>query len=310
MIRIYRITSTRLQITPSSGGTPDGAGGWTPFVPATFDHPQRTRTEVLADHKAGRPTPGDEVSFVEYGVGTTVKSASEYRSRGWDDGDNVTVATYRDEAGVWREVDVFWDPYSGSEGNELVVDAPADVVEAWRAHEEAEYQKHLAAQAAQREKDREEKAARERATVDRGRFVVVARGRKVPTGTVGRVFHLSASEWGERAGLATSTRTKRAISSRGFAIDAAEDVAWSPVANLDVLLAEMPESPAEVELLYRCAAAVCEHARVRMVEEQKAALAAAEAAGQWAPSLDAKAPVVDTFTALWRWAVARSRGRS
>lgn len=300
MICRYTIKSVRREVSPYVPATRREDGTWTYGTPAVYDFPHRAHTEVVADFRAGRPTPGDEVSVEVLGAGTTVAVEGRTVSRGWDDHEWCIYATYRTPDGAWAEV---WVSTENRDGNHAEVDAPAEVTEAWKAHQEAEYQRRLAEEAARREQERLEREARERAEVNRGRFVVVARGRKVPVGTVGRVFHLAASEWGERAGLATSTRTEQRMNGRGYVVDAAVDVAWCSVSNLDVLLEELPAAPAEVELLYRCAAAVCDHARARLYAAQKAAHEAALAGGPWASEPDANAPVVDVFTALWRWAV-------
>lgn len=300
MIHLYTVTSIRQTVEPYFPGT--AAARYADSRPAVYDHPCRARAEVVADFIAGRPTPGDAVTVEVLGEGTTVVVAGRSESRGWDDHDWCTYATFRAPDGAWREVLVAVD--GQHPGNTAAVDASPEVFAAYEAHLEAERARVRAEEEARRAVERAELELRERAAVDRGRFVVVAKGRKVPVGIVGRVFYTTEGTFGDRAGVATSTRTEQRMSARGRMVDAAVDVVWVAASNLDVLLEDLPASPAEVELLYRCAAAVCEHARARQLAAQRAALAAADAAGEYAPPLDTNAPVVDAFTALWRWAVA------
>jgi len=301
MIHLYTVSSVRQTIEPYFPGT--AAARYADSRPAVYDHPYRGRAEVVADFIAGRPTPGDAVTVEVLGEGTTVAVYGRSESRGWDDHDWCTYATFRTPEGTWREVLVAVD--GQHPGNTATADASAEVLAAYEAHLEAERARVRAEEHARREAERLARELRERAAVDRGRFVIVAKGRKVPVGIVGRVFYTTESEFGDRAGIATSTRTEQRMSARGRMVDAAVDVVWVAASNLDVLLEELPASPAEVELLYRCAAAVCDHARARQFAGQRAALAAADAAGEYAPPIDTDAPVVDAFTALWRWAVER-----
>lgn len=301
MIHLYTVESIRQTVEPYFPGT--AAARYADSRPAVYDHPYRARAEVVADFIAGRPTPGDAVTVEVLGEGTTVAVNGRSESRGWDDHDWCTYATFRTPEGAWREVLVAVD--GQHPGNTATADASPEVLAAYEAHLEAERARVRAEEHARREAERLARELRERAAVDRGRFVVVAKGRKVPVGIVGRVFYTTEGTFGDRAGVATSTRTEQRMSSRGRMVDAAVDVVWVAASNLDVLLEDLPANPAEVELLYRCAAAVREHARARELAAQRAARAAADAAGEYAPPLDTNAPVVDVFTALWRWAVER-----
>lgn len=308
MILRFSVKSVRRELTPYVPSVRREDGTWSSHVEATYDHPYLSHRQAVTAFCGGQPTPGYEVKVEErLGEGTTVEVVGRSVSRGWDDYDYCTYATFRTPEGEWREVYVSSD--SHDEGNYAAVDATEEVLAAWKAHLAAEQERREAKAQAEAERRLSERQAAERAAVERGRFVLVARGRKVPVGTVGRVFHIAVSEYGLRVGIATSTRTEKRLSARGREVDAALDVAWVAADNLDVLLPELPSDPREVELLYRCAAAVASHARWQVYEAAKAARAAYEEAGdpdaQWVPEPDPKAPVVDAFGPLWRWAVER-----
>lgn len=299
MITTYRITSTRVCVSPYVPGT--SAGGWRDAREAVYDHPWRDAREVIADFDAGRPTPGDEVEKTVVGVGTTVRLFTRWSSRGWDDGDDVCYATYRDDAGEWH--DYAYGDAGRLGGNRAVVDASPEVMAAYAAHLAAEDARRRAEEAARAERDRLARERRERATVDRGRFVLVARGRKVPVGTVGQVFVLAAGEYGERAGVATSTRTEPTTSQRGRVYQRAVDSVWTATANLDVLLTEMPDASTptgrrETEALYRYAAHVASWAAWGEALRVRAANVSRTDTDEDMP--EEEAPLVDTFSALWR----------
>lgn len=81
------------------------------------------------------------------------------------------------------------------------------------------------------------------AKIERGKEVIVARGRKVPKGTTGIVFWLGEGKYGLRAGIK----------------DAAGTVHWTAASNLDVVdpadyIETVPEKPSDAEFLARAAA--------------------------------------------------------
>ncbi len=286
MITRYTITPNRVQITPYVPAT--AAGKWLDSVAATYDHPWRDRAAVIADYCAGRPTPGDVVTEEVIGVGSTVAVYDRWQSRGWDDGDTVTYAVARNAAGEWQEFHVATDRCDA--GNRAVVDATTEAAEAYEAHLRAEAERVARERAAEAARAEAERVARERVSPDKGAFVIVAKGRKVPVGTVGRLFYTAPSEYGMRAGIATSTRTEKRTGRNGTEYDSAADVVWTALDNLAVILPEMPADAREVDALYRCAAAVYAHAAARAEVD-----------------LDAEdyvraGAVMDAFAALWAWA--------
>lgn len=286
MITRYTITPNRVQLTPYVPAT--AAGKWLDSVAATYDHPWRDRAAVIADYCAGRPTPGDVVTEEVIGVGSTVAVYDRWQSRGWDDGDTVTYAVARNAAGEWQEFHVATDRCDA--GNRAVVDATTEAAEAYEAHLRAEAERVARERAAEAARAEAERVARERVSPDKGAFVIVAKGRKVPVGTVGRLFYTAPSEYGMRAGIATSTRTEKRTGRNGTEYDSAADVVWTALDNLAVILPEMPADAREVDALYRCAAAVYAHAAARAEVD-----------------LDAEdyvraGAVMDAFAALWAWA--------
>jgi len=286
MITRYTITPNRVQLTPYVPAT--AAGKWLDSVAATYDHPWRDRAAVIADYCAGRPTPGDVVTEEVIGVGSTVAVYDRWQSRGWDDGDTVTYAVARNAAGEWQEFHVATDRCDA--GNRAVVDATTEAAEAYEAHLRAEAERVARERAAEAARAEAERVARERVSPDKGAFVIVAKGRKVPVGTVGRLFYTAPSEYGMRAGIATSTRTEKRTGRNGTEYDSAADVAWTALDNLAVIRPEMPADAREVDALYRCAAAVYAHAAARAEVD-----------------LDAEdyvraGAVMDAFAALWAWA--------
>ncbi len=244
----YTVTDTRTMLTPYVYGT--AADGWT-STPATFDAPTVSQSDVIAAHKRGESVTGYAVTVALLGVGSTMDVRSEWVSCGMDDGDSCLCATFRNDAGEWQRVVVSSRGYGSHSCDTAVEDATPEA--------RAAYAAHLAAEQARVDEDRrvaaearranEERAAR--AEVDREKFVVVARGRNVPVGTVGRVFFCRMSDGAYptlRAGVATSRR----LDANGRAAD----VVWTAAANCDVLLQEMP---ADAERLYAFAGALAAH---------------------------------------------------
>ena len=247
----YTVTDTRTMLTPYVYGT--AANGWT-GTPATFDAPTVSQSDVIAAHKRGESVTGYAVTVALLGVGSTMDVRGESIPRGFDDWAYGLCATYRDDAGEWRRVTVSTEGYDSSAHDTAVEDATPEA--------RAAYAAHLAAEQARVDEDRrvaaearrinEERDAR--AEVDREKFVVIARGRNVPTGTVGRVFFCRVSDGAYptlRAGVATSRR----LDANGRAAD----VVWTAAANCDVLLQEMPADAADVERLYAFAGALAAH---------------------------------------------------
>lgn len=248
----YTVTDTRKIMTPYVPGTAET--GWS-GVDAVYDAPRAETSDVVAAYKRGEFVNGYSVDVRTVGVGTTVDIQWRYESRGWDDGAECERVTYRDEAGEWiTETARVRDGYSYTSVYETSVDATSEIRAAYAAHLarlDAEERARIIAQ--QEERVRVE-ARQARAEVARGKFVVVARGRNVPVGTVGRVFYCRVSDGAYptlRAGLATTSR----LDDNGRAAD----VAWSAASNCDVLMQEMPADPADVERLYAFAGALAAH---------------------------------------------------
>ena len=286
MITRYTITPNRVQLTPYVPAT--AAGKWLDSVAATYDHPWRDRAAVVADYCAGRPTPGDVVTEEVIGVGSTVAVYDRWQSRGWDDGDTVTYAVARNAAGEWQEFHVATDRCDA--GNRAVIDATTEAAEAYEAHLRAEAERIARERAEEAARAEAERIARERVSPEKGAFVIVAKGRKVPVGTVGRLFYTASSEYGMRAGIATSTRTEKRTGRNGTEYDSAADVVWTALDNLAVILPEMPADAREVDALYRCAAAVYAHAAARAEVDTDA------------EDYVRAGAVMDAFAALWAWA--------
>lgn len=254
MIRLYTVTDRRAVLSEYVPGTREGK--YLDYQPRVYDLPDVKHLDAIAAFVRGETTPGYEVSVEVLGAGTTVSVRAEWQSRGWDDGDNVRLATYRDDAGVWRDCFVGYCHHES--GNTSEVDATPEVFAAYEEHLRAEREAADARRAEMHREDMERKARAERSTVSREKFVIVSRGRKVPVGTVGRCFYTADSEWGWRAGIATTTRTTPTVRG-GVTYQNAADVAWSAASNVEVLLQEMPRTARETDALYRFAAAVVAH---------------------------------------------------
>jgi hypothetical protein len=247
----YTVTDTRTMLTPYVYGT--AADGWT-STPATFDAPTVSQSDVIAAHKRGESVTGYVVTVALLGVGSTMDVRSESIPRGFDDWDYGLCATYRDDAGEWRRVTVSTEGYEASAHDTATEDATPEARAAYAAHLAAEQARVNEERRAYREEQaaRQERAAR--AEVDREKFVVIARGRNVPVGTVGRVFFCRVSDGAYptlRAGVATSRR----LDANGRAAD----VVWTAAANCDVLMQSMPADAADVERLYAFAGALAAH---------------------------------------------------
>lgn len=87
---------------------------------------------------------------------------------------------------------------------EVTVDAPDDLKKVYELHKAAEQAKRQAEKAAQYVREEREKAERDWHAPEKGKVMVVVRGRKVPQGTVGKVFWLDDIYNPYRAGLAVS----------------------------------------------------------------------------------------------------------
>ena len=248
----YTVTDTRTILTPYVPGTADTEWRGTD---ATYDAPSAAIGDVVAAYKRGEFVSGYRVEVRAVGVGTTVDIQWRYESRGWDEGAECERVTYRDEAGEWiTETARVRDGYSYASVYETSVDATLEVRIAYADHIERLASVESARIVAQQEERVRVEARQSRAEVDREKFVVVARGRNVPVGTVGRVFFCRVSDGAYptlRAGVATSRR----LDANGRAAD----VAWTAAANCDVLLQTMPTLAADVERLYAFAGALAAH---------------------------------------------------
>ena len=247
----YTVTDTRTMLTPYVYGT--AADGWT-GTPATYDAPTVRHADVIAAHKRGESVTGYVVTVALFGVGSTLDVRGESISRGFDDWDYGLCATFRNDAGEWQRVVVSSDGYGSHSCDTAVEDATPEARAAYAAHLAAEQarideDRRVAAEARRLNEERDA-----RAEVDRGKFVVVNRGRNVPVGTVGRVFFCRVSDGAYptlRAGLATTSR----LDANGRAAD----VVWSAASNCDVLLQSMPTTAADIERLYAFAGALAAH---------------------------------------------------
>ena len=247
----YTVTDTRTMLTPYVYGT--AADGWT-GTPATYDAPTVRRADVIAAHLRGESVTGYVVTVALFGVGSTLDVRGESIPRGFDDWDYGTCATFRDESGEWRRVVVSSDGYGSHSCDTATEDATPEARAAYAAHLAAEQARVDEERRVAREAQRAREERDARAEVDRGKFVVVNRGRNVPVGTVGRVFFCRVSDGAYptlRAGIATTSR----LDDNGRAVD----VAWSAASNCDVLLQSMPADASDVERLYAFAGALAAH---------------------------------------------------
>lgn len=77
-------------------------------------------------------------------------------------------------------------------------------------------------------------------TLINGVRVIVARGRKVPVGTTGKVISITEGQWGTRVGIATSDL--RDLNGRF------KDVVWTAASNADVITPANVEEQAQAEM--------------------------------------------------------------
>lgn len=117
---------------------------------------------------------------------------------------------------------------------DAVVDAPADIMEAWADYsaEQERLRKEAEAKAAEARRIAALKEPR------KGRKVTVVRGRKVAKGTTGFVFWDGPGRYGWRVGIATSMRRD---DEGNFA-----DVVWTAASNCDAEIGDI-NSEAAVE---------------------------------------------------------------
>jgi len=125
------------------------------------------------------------------------------------------------DASKGAPVDVYYkDDYSNTDGS-FEVDATPDVRAAYDAYTDKITAAHVA-YVAELEFNR----------VHKGKFVVVARGRKVPKGTRGQVFWIGNNGYGTSVGIITATGEKH----------------FTALANVDVVLAT-PEETEQVSAM-------------------------------------------------------------
>lgn len=129
-----------------------------------------------------------------------------------------------------------WEPrpfvkvWTGSEvktvpaGIKAEQDASPEILAEAQAWETAQGIAKLQAQIAWRELAAKKEAERLRNLPEQGKLMRVAKGRKVPVGTVGTVFWIGPSDWGLRVGLALDDEKD----DRGRA----KNVAWIAASNL------------------------------------------------------------------------------
>ena len=179
----------------------------------------------MAVHHFARSVPSDWTSprirtgeVTHAGVVLAIETRCErVMSDVWE---NMTYAIVWDAA-EGRPNQVFLDGGGCERAAEAVVDATPDVVAAHDAWIAARAAEKAAAAEAKREQEAENRIRR----VERGCWAVVARGRKVPKGTQGRVFWIGHSTYGWRAGLETE----------------AGDTVWTALDNLDRIVPTKPE---------------------------------------------------------------------
>ncbi len=107
------------------------------------------------------------------------------------------------------------------------VDAPKEMIEVWKKHEEFKAKKL-------EHERRESRQADERARIDIDKVVVVARGRKVPQGTVGKVFWMGSNSWGETAGIALTPMKEKQVKN-GKQYTGYKNVVFVSLQNLEVV---------------------------------------------------------------------------
>lgn len=129
----------------------------------------------------------------------------------------------------------------------LEADATPEVRAAYEAKQTRDHMERVA------EAEREE-----RLRVKVGCFAVVHSGRKVPVGTVGRVFHIMEGERGRRVGMAVSSRTIP-VQRNGRTYHNAADIVWTDINNVASILPVCPTDAAKQDALYKHAGAVLEH---------------------------------------------------
>lgn len=129
----------------------------------------------------------------------------------------------------------------------LVADATPEVRAAYEAKLAREHMERI-----------EEAERIERRRVKVGCFAVVHSGRKVPVGTVGRVFHIMEGERGRRVGMAVSSRTTP-VQRNGRTYHNATDIVWTDINNVASILPACPTDSAKQDVLYKHAGAVLEH---------------------------------------------------
>ncbi len=307
MITKYIVTDRRTMLTEYVSGTRENR--YEDAVNATYDAPTVCTQDVLRAFKRGEATVGYEVVTTVVGEGTTALVWEQTDRWGFDDYESGTHAAYRDAEGVWHDW-CCWTTSLRCGEYAITVDAP-ELKGEWDAHLKAKRDAEYAVMHARRLEDDAREARQERASIDRDKFVLVARGRKVPVGTVGRITWTGEGEYGMRVGIASTLRTETATARSGRTYDKALDVAWSAASNCDVLLPMMPDSRAEIATLYRFANAVSmhcypvgqgEHITTQTVTETFPAVWTAAYAAQWRlavmaayaptelPRLDAETP--------------------
>jgi hypothetical protein len=143
-------------------------------------------------------------------------------------------------ATVWDGEKITTEPYALSDDMGYRIYADADVDATFEARAAA--RAFTVAREAERAKNdwiaATDRMAAEAARPSRGKFVIVARGRKVPKGTTGELFWTGYGKFGIRAGLK----------------DAAGTTYWTALSNLDVInpddyIDEIPVRPTDAELL-------------------------------------------------------------
>ena len=204
---------------------------------------------LFSNIRAGQCPPGYIVERNEtFAVGKTVKvftRCERIMSDVWEDVTYAVVNNPENNETPWETVRVAitgsWGEWGGSWGT-AEVDAPAELIQ--------EYETWVKNEHAQRERAANELRARSyRATLEKGKIVQVVTGRKVPKGTVGKVFWIGSDQYGQKCGIALTPR-KGKTTKNGKTFDSYLDVVFVATKNVQVLGAESQESMELVQSLW------------------------------------------------------------
>lgn len=153
-------------------------------------------------------------------------------------GESTEYAQGEGRKGLFRRIEIRNSefPALGNDGTDAEIDASDDIKEVYKAWKRG----HRFAKALREDENLQYQIQERRRCVEKGKWVRVTSGRKVPQGTEGIVFWVGDSQWGTKVGIALpkadgTFRMERKVGRNGKAYETYADVQWTYTKNCSVL---------------------------------------------------------------------------